>query len=142
MSVSALGGPEMETAELGARFRPVPAAAQITPFFDLRAGYTRLADYYSVPLGVAGVSGQQYVDGQRYSGGFGAIAGAGMDAFIFNSWGVSAEVLAVQSRMTTYAINGGAGLPSKTGFNMTSFRFALGLKYNATQRHFDQNPQK
>lgn len=143
MSVSALGGPEMETAELGARFRPVPAAAQITPFFDLRAGYTRLADNYSIPLGIAGIGGsQQYADGQRYSGGFGAIAGAGMDAFIFNSWGISAEVLAVQSRMTTYAINGGGSLPSRTGFNMTSFRFALGLKYNATQRHFDQNPQK
>lgn len=143
MSVSALGGPEMETAELGARFRPVPAAAQMRPFFDLRAGYTRLSDSYSIPFGTAGIGGaQQYADGQRYSGGFGAIAGAGMDAFIYNSWGITAEVLAVQSRMTTYAMSGAASLPTRNAFNMTSVRFALGFKYNATQRHFDQNPQK
>jgi hypothetical protein len=140
-SVSALGGPEMETAELGARFRPLPAAAQITPFFDLRGGYTRLADNFLIPLGTVG-SAQQYVDGQRYSGGFGAIGGAGVDAFFFGSWGFTAEMLAVQSRMTTYSMTSSASLPSRNGFNMTSFRFAVGLKYNAARLHLDQNPQK
>jgi hypothetical protein len=142
MSVSAFGGPEMETAEVGTRFRPLPPGMQITPFFDLRAGYTRLSDNYSIPLGVAGVGGATaYSDGQRYSGGFGAIAGAGIDAFLVGSWGFTAEMLAVRSHMNTYAMSGG-DIPSRSSYGMTSFRFAVGLKYNATQRHFDQNPRQ
>jgi hypothetical protein len=142
MTVSALGGPEMETAELGARFRPLPPGMQVTPFFDLRGGYTRLADNYSYPLGTVGVGGSsQFVDGQRYSGGFGAVAGAGIDAFIVGSWGFTAEMLAVRSHMNTYSMTTG-DIPSRSTFGMTSFRFAIGLKYNATQRHFDQNPRQ
>jgi len=141
MTVSALGGPEMETAEVGGRFRPLPPGMQFTPFFDLRGGYTRLADNFSYPLGTVGVGGSsQFVDGQRYSGGFGAVAGAGIDAFITSSWGFTAEMLAVRSRMNTYAITTG-DIPSRSNFSMTSFRFAVGLKYNAMQGHFDQNPR-
>jgi hypothetical protein len=142
MTVSALGGPEMETAEVGARFRPLPPGMQITPFFDLRGGYTRLADSYSIPLGAVGIGGATaYSDGQRYSGGFGAVAGAGIDAFISGSWGFTAEMLAVRSAMTTYAMSGG-DIPSRSRYGMTSFRFAVGLKYTVTQRHFDQNPRQ
>lgn len=142
MNVSAFGGPELETAEVGARLRPLPSGNRVTPFFDLRAGYTRLTDNYSIPLGAAGVGGaSQYADGQRYSGGFGGVAGAGIDAFIGGSWGFTAEMLAVRSRMNTYTMTAGA-IPSRSNFGMTSFRVAVGLKYTATQRHFDQNPRQ
>jgi hypothetical protein len=143
LTASGVGGPQMQTAELGGRFRPFPVAAQITPFFDFRGGYARLADNYSIPLGTAGLGGaQQYADGQRYSGGFGAIAGAGVDAFIIGSWGFTAEMLAVQNRMTTYSMSDRGSVPSRAGYNMTSFRFAIGLKYNASRLHLDQNPTK
>src|SRR5262249_31901072 len=131
MTVSALGGPEMETAEVGTRFRPLPAGMQVTPFFDLRAGYARLSDNYTIPLGTVVGGNNQYRDGQRYSGGFGAVAGAGIDAFIVGSWGFTAEMLAVRSRMTTYSMSGG-DVPSRSNYGMTSFRFAVGIKYNAS----------
>src|SRR5262249_57949450 len=66
-SYAALGGPQMTATELGARFRPLPAAAQVTPFFDLRAGYSRISDNYSIPLGTTGIGGgPQSADGQPY----------------------------------------------------------------------------
>jgi hypothetical protein len=146
MTASPLGGPAItETAEVGTRFAPTAWSQDfrgIRPYFDVRAAYMHMYDTFASPLAI--VAGQQnQASGQsgRYSRGFGAVAGTGIDIPLTNTFALSTEISGMRNRMTTYRLSGVAGLPSGSDYWMTSFRLAVGIKYNAVSAlHMAQNP--
>jgi hypothetical protein len=142
------GGPATtETAEVGTRFSPGVWSADyrgIRPFFDLRATYMHMNDTFTSPLAVVATGGTQQVgDGQRYSRGFGSVAGAGADFPLTNSFALTGEITGMRNRMTTYRLESLAPLPNGSSYWLTSFRFTLGVKYNpVSAMHLNQNPMK
>ena len=142
------GGPATtETAEVGTRFSPGVWSADyrgIRPFFDLRASYLHMSDTFASPLAVVATgTSQQVADGERYSRGFGSIAGAGADFPLTNSFALTGEVTGMRNRLTTYRLTSLTNVPSGTAYWMTSFRFTLGVKYNPVNAlHLSQNPTK
>lgn len=148
LTASAIGSPTIsETAEVGTRFAPLPWSEDfrgIRPFFDVRAAYMHMYDTYASPLAVvAGTSGQDFSQVARYSRGFGSVAGAGLELPITNTMAITTEVSGMRNRMTTYHLSGPAGIPSGNSYWMTSFRFAIGFKYNPVSRlNMAQNPTR
>lgn len=130
-----------QTAEVGARFLPIRGNPQIRPYVDLRGAYLYMADAFGTPPGVLhGGTSTQFV--QRYSRGFGAVAGAGADLFVSNDFAVTVTATGVRSRMTVHRIEDEAVLPVGSRYWMTSFRVAFGFKYNpAKALQFAQNPR-
>jgi hypothetical protein len=147
MTVSALGSPTMsETVEAGTRFTPGTWNADfrgIQPFFDLRAAYLHMYDTFATTGQVVAGTTNQAANGQRYSHGLGAVLGAGAAFPVTNTLAVTGEVTGMRSHMTTYRINGLANVPSGSSYPMTTFRFALGFKYNPVSAlNLAQNPAK
>jgi hypothetical protein len=147
MTASALGSPSInETAEVGTRFTPGVWSADyrgIRPFFDVRAAYMHMYDTFTSPVGVVTGSTRQFADGQRYSRGFGAVAGAGADFPLTNSLALTGEITGMRNHMRTYRLTMPAALPSGTSYSMTTYRVALGFKYNPVSAlHLSQNPTK
>ena len=140
MTYSPLGGfASTQTAEVGARLSPWPANS-FHPFVDVRGGFMNMSDRYSLPIGQAGFPTQQY--GDRYSRGFGGIAGLGVVYFARPSWALTFEGSATAHSMTTYRLTNAASLPTGTNYNLTSFRFAVGIRYNAVRELLlAQNPR-
>jgi len=137
LTASLFGGDATsETVEVGSRFRPLPFSADISPFIDLRGGYTLSHDTYFIPgtsTPIPGGPGLQHTEGSRYSRGIGAIAGGGVDFSLTESWGLSTGLTALRARMTAYRLTGTADVPRDNTYWMTSFRFTVGLKYNASR---------
>lgn len=147
ITASALGNPSVsETAEVGARFTPGVWSADyrgIRPFFDVRAAYMHIYDTFASPLAIVSGANQQIADGQRYSHGLGGVAGAGADFPLTSSFALTGEITGMRNRMTAYQINNVANVPTGTSYWMTTFRFALGIKYNPVNAlHLSQNPTK
>ena len=142
ITVSGLGGPIAETAEVGARFRPMPWNEEIRPFVDLRAAYMHMYDSFAVPQGaIVSGSSQQFAETGRYSHGVGSIAGAGFEYGLTNSLAVMNEVTAMRSRMTAYRTTGSSAIPSGSTYWMTSFRYVVGIRYNPVRSmHLVQKP--
>lgn len=146
LTVSALGGPALsETAEVGTRFAPLPWSEDfrgIRPYFDVRAAYMHMYDTFASPLAVvAGQQDQALGQAGRYSRGFGAVAGTGVDIPLTNTFALTTEISGMRNRMTTYRLSGVASLPSGSNYWMTSFRLTLGIKYNPVNAlHMTQNP--
>src|SRR5262249_30990239 len=132
--------------EVGARFTPGVWSADyrgIRPFFDLRAAYMHMYDTFASPNAVIGGGTQQIADGQRYSHGFGSVAGAGADFPLTNSFAITGEILGIRNRMTTYQLTNVATVPTGTAYWMTTYRITLGIKYNPVNAlHLAQNPMK
>jgi hypothetical protein len=146
LTVSALGSPTtVETAEVGARLRPLPMDLPLRPFFDVRAGYTHMYDLYATPAASDRApvgSIQQFVQEGRYSRGFGGIGGAGLEYSLTRSIALTTELLAMRTRMTTYRLIGPASVPNGRTYSMASFRYTLGLRYNPVRAlHLAQNPR-
>ncbi len=147
-TASPMGGPAVtETAEVGTRFAPGMWSADyrgIRPFFDLRAVYLHMSDTFVSPAAVVGTGTTQGIaDGQRYSRGFGTIAGAGAEFPLTNSIALLSEVSGMRNRMTVYRLTSISSLPSGSTYGMTSFRFIFGIKYNPVSAlHLNQNPMK
>lgn len=121
-------------SELGTRYRPAPLDADIRPYFDLRAGYLYMSDQYAIPTPGGGVPVQQFDQGRRYSHGFGATAGTGMEYTLTRSLSLTTELTLMRSRLTAYHVYAPAELPNNEGrYWMTSVRYSLGFKYNAVQ---------
>ena len=115
----------VQTAEIGGRFSPLPFNPQIRPFLDFRASYLRVVDGY--------VPGDQsdYAQQSRYSRGFGGVTGAGFEYSLTNSFALTTEIAALRARMTAYGSNTPTGIPDANGYWMTSYRLAFGFKYSA-----------
>lgn len=131
-----------ETAEVGTRFMPVSADAQLRPFFDLRAAYLSSSDRFNGSLLGSGAVGTA-TQPQRYSRGFGAVAGTGMEMFVNPNFAVTLTGTALRSRMNVFRSKTPGTIPVGTNFWMTSFRFALGFKFSPLMNtNLAQNPMQ
>ncbi len=138
-----LGSPATtETVEIGTRFRPMPWNGEIRPFFDVRAAYMHMYDTFAAPIQTF-AAGESFVSGERYSRGFGGVAGAGLEFSLTRSLALTTEVSALRNRMTIYRVIGPASIPGDgRDYWMTSYRFMLGLKYNPVRvLNLVQNPR-
>lgn len=145
MTASLPGSPTTaQTAEVGTRYSPLPWDRELRPFLDVRAAYMRMYDMYAMPSPasiIAGAPDVQYVEGGRYSRGFGSVAGAGFEYSLTRSLALTTELSAMRGRMTTYRFTGPATIPNGNAYWMTSFRYILGLKFNPVRSvHLAQNP--
>jgi hypothetical protein len=136
VTVSPLGGALYQTAEVGTRFASTPWSPDfrsIRPFADLRAAYMHMSDTYATSAQLSGGipgTNAQLTDGVRYSRGFGAVGGAGLELPLTGTLALTTEVSAMRNRMTVYRLTGPAGIPGGSSYWMTSMRFAFGLTYS------------
>jgi hypothetical protein len=134
LTASFFGGfANTQTGEVGTRFVPSPHAAIIRPYFDLRAVYTHANDTYALPGNAdipVGGPNQQLTETGRYSGGLGALAGAGFEYTLTNSFALTTELSAMRTHMNSYRLTGNSNLQGRTNYMMTAYRFTFGLKYN------------
>jgi hypothetical protein len=127
LTSSFLGGPMItNTVELGTRLHPEWAEHKLYPFVDLRVGY--LANY-ARGLSAYGDFFNNAEPGPivRYSRGFGAVAGVGMEYAITRSWSITTSGSVMQSAMSARDFD---VAPAHPNFTMTSLRYTLGVKYN------------
>ena len=126
-----LGGvSNTQTAELGLRLHEQDWERRFRPFADVRVGYANASESYpqSQELGVGPASGMAGVS--RYSRGFGAVAGVGADYSITNTIAMTTGLSAMRSNMTSYRTNGISVPTSGGSFTMTTYRLALGVRWN------------
>jgi hypothetical protein len=145
LTASLFGGfANTQTGEVGTRFVPSPHSAIVRPYFDVRVVYTHANDTYTIP-GISdnpiGGPAQSRFETGRYSGGFGALAGAGFEYSLSNSLALTTELSALRTHMNSYRLTGNPTLQGRTNYMMTAYRLTLGLRYNAVQAlHLAQNP--
>lgn len=131
LTSSFLGGPAVtNTAELGTRIHPEWAEHKLLPFVDLRAGfvstYDRRLGSYDDPYPYTTLPGSAAV---RYSTGFGAIGGAGVEYAFTSSWTLTTEASVLRSRMNAEGFDfNQTNAPGS--FPLTSVRYTIGLRYN------------
>jgi hypothetical protein len=147
LTASFFGGfANTQTGEVGTRFLPSPRSAIVRPYFDVRAVYTHANDTYTIPGtpdGPVGGPAQSRFETGRYSGGFGALAGAGFEYSLTNSFALTTELSALRTHMNSYRVTGNPTLQGRTNYTMTAYRLTVGLKYNAVQAlHLAQNPMR
>jgi hypothetical protein len=125
---SFVGGPVvMETAEIGTRLRPERNDRRVYPFLDARVGYSyaqhrffQAFDPFASPASLA--------HGGRYSSGFGALGGAGMEVALTTRFSLTTAASVMHSRMTAYGFEGTR--PTRDTYRMISYRYTLGIRYN------------
>jgi hypothetical protein len=149
LTASALGSPAIsESAELGTRFRPGSLEQRLRTYVDARAQFVHLYDTPNLPSSSGAIVGgfgqnSQFVTGQRYSRGFGGVAGAGFEFSFTNSLALTSELLAMRDRMSMYRLTNPTSVPLASHYWMTSFRYTLGFKYNPVSAlHLAQNPTR
>jgi hypothetical protein len=148
MTASYLFSPAMtQTGEFGTRYAPLSLDREIRPFFDARLGFMHMYDTYLTgglsPTFGGGFADNDYTYGARYTRGFGAALGAGVEFPLTESLQLTSEASAMRNRMTTYRISGTVGLPDDRNYWMTALRFSIGVKLNPVHvLHLDQNPMK
>lgn len=130
---SFLGGPAItNTAELGTRVHPEWAEHKLYPFVDLRVAYITTYDrslggyddpsyFISTPNPANG-----YV--VRYSNGFGAIGGGGVEYSLTPRWSLTSAMSVLATRLSPRDFSSAGVVPS--GIQMTSVRFTFGVRYN------------
>ena len=127
---SILGGPAtFQTAELGTRLHPMRTESRFYPFADLRFGYTMAYNRdprSAIAQAASGFSTVSRAD--RYSTGFGGVAGIGTEYQLVGSWSLSTGVTMMSNRMTEHGL-----LPQQSdhrSYNMTFYRYTIGVSYN------------
>lgn len=128
LTASIFGGPaQTYTAEFGTRLHPEWAERRLHPFIDLRGAY--LAAYDSrignsdVPFVDPSLPGQTVI---RYSTGFGAIGGIGVEYPFTARWSLTSAASVLEARMRPRDFDAPAGLAP---FRLTSFRYTVGIRY-------------
>lgn len=149
LTASALGSPAIsESVEIGTRFRPGSLDQRLRTYVDARALFVHLYDtpnmLSSTGAFVSGIAqNSQFVVGQRYSRGFGGLAGAGFEFSFTNSLALTSELLAMRDRMSMYRLTNPTSVPLASRYWMTSYRYTLGFKYNPISAlHLAQNPTR
>ncbi|MEO8621280.1 MAG: hypothetical protein ABI625_09465 [bacterium] len=131
LTSSYLGGPAtFETAELGTRLRPENWDYRLRPFADIRAGFEYSSGQYASPVDLGIGPASSLAMGSRYSRGFGGVAGAGLEYSLTNTFALTTALSAMRSNMTTYRYVGAPGPTTGDSYRMTTYRLAIGLKYN------------
>lgn len=150
LTASALGSPAIsESAEVGTRFRPGSLERRLRTYVDARAQFVHLYDTPSLASSTGAIVGgvgqnSQFVAGQRYSRGFGGVAGAGFEFSFTNTLALTSELLAIRDRMSMYRLNNSpTSVPLASHYWMTSYRYTIGFKYNPVSAlHLAQNPTR
>ena len=126
---SFLGGPvETQTAELGTRFGPPRSERRLYPFVDTRVGYI---SSYSRTLGTLDSDGYPVPDGlysSRYSRGFGAIGGAGLEYAISPMFSLTTALSVLRSRMSARDFR--VEQTINRAYTLTEYRYTLGIRFN------------
>lgn len=126
---SFLGAPvRTETAELGMRLRPDRNEDRFYPFADLRVGYMQAFQSQFRPFDVedpfgGGAPGQ----GSRWSRGFGAVGGAGMEYALSRMFSLTTSAMLMRSRLTSRTFLAGG---EDTRYWLTTYRYTVGLRFN------------
>ena len=125
-----LGGPaQTETVELGTRLHRERTDSRAYPFLDLRLGY--IAAYRRGDFGTIfddGFGGSPVTPTTRYSTGYGAVAGVGMEYALARSWSLTTAFSVMPTRMSTKGIQNFQ--TAERAYGMTAFRYTLGISYN------------
>ena len=132
MTSSFLGGPAlMQTAEVGTRFRPEWSERRMYPFLDLRVGYISAYNRFLGTIGDVYDSYPitEYDSGVRYSRGFGAIGGVGMEYLLTRRFSLTTAATLTRNQMRAYGLQVSENDRDRS-FAMTSFRYTLGIKFN------------
>jgi len=140
LTASTSGSPVLVgTAEVGARLAPLPYDEQVQPFFDLRGSYGYMQNNFFAPGPGGSGSPMQQI---RYNRGLGGVAGAGFAFSVTPSLGVTTELSAMRSHMTTFRVSEPGTVPAGSTYWMNTYRFAIGLTYTRmTPLHMNQNPR-
>jgi len=130
LTASYLGGPAFsETVELGTRLRPKNWNDRVRPFADLRVGFEHVSQTLTnQDLGLG--PGSIRSEGMRYGRGLGVAAGAGAEYFLTNTLAMTAAVSVMRSSMTGYRFTGVSVPTTESSYRLTTYRLAVGLKYN------------
>ena len=128
---SMIGGPIFNhSAELGFRFGPSRASADIVPFVDVRGGY-----FYSLPRQQLGdfannppINIGTVMD---YSHGPAAVVGGGVEFALTRLFSLTTAGAVARSRMTARPAFGTRQLPNK--YTIDSYRLTLSLRYNGAR---------
>jgi hypothetical protein len=133
LTASYLGGPALsQTAEVGTRIRPSNWNDRVRPFADLRVGFEHMSQSLTGrDLGFGPATARS--SSIRYGRGVGAVAGAGVEYFLTNSWGLTTAASVMRSSMTAYDFSGVSAPTGESTYAMTSYRLALGLKYTSVR---------
>ncbi len=126
-----LAGPAIaETAELGVRFRSESWEQRLRPFADVRFGFEHAYESFAqnTPLGIGPASGLAGTN--RYSRGFGGVLGAGVETSITNTFALTTAVSVMRTNMETYRMQGISVPTAGDNFRMTTYRLAVGIRYN------------
>lgn len=130
LTSSLLGSPvTVQTAEIGTRLGPERSERRLYPFVDLRVGY--VAAYNA---GLGSFADNPYYAGSavRYSHGFGASGGVGMEYALTSTFSVTSGASLLRSRMTSHDFIGAGLAPA---FGLTSYRLMLGVRYNPVRMY-------
>jgi hypothetical protein len=121
------------TVEPGVRWHMAPLNDRMTPFVDLRGNYM-FADgsYQTLALSGGAGSAQQWVDGAKSSGGFGAVAGAGVETTLTGPWSLLTELSGIADRMRVTSTT--AATPGSR-YWMRWYRLSVGVNYNRIIYH-------
>jgi hypothetical protein len=130
------GGPaNTESLELGFRVRePRLEQTRVMPFFDVRFGYMRAFDTYFRPGDIAANAGSDI--GSRYGQGVGGVVGGGLEIALTRRFSATTAVSMINANMSSYDPYDFA--PSNTRYNMTTYRYIIGLRFNPVRNVFTQ----
>jgi hypothetical protein len=130
LTSSMFGSPvHVQTAELGTRIRPERTESRFYPFVDARVGYvsaynTNLGSFSNDPYAFPALNG----NGARYSRGFGAVAGVGMEYTLTSTISLTSGASVLRSSMSAEGFD--SSQPIHPHFALTAYRYMLGIKYN------------
>jgi hypothetical protein len=124
LTSSLAGGPmDVYTAEVGTRLASERSGRTLYRFVDLRVGYVGANTSSEF-----GAIGETYGAGSRFTDGFGAVAGVGMEYALTRTLSLTTAASVMRNRLTTSDFFGAQ--PSERSFNMTVYRYTLGVRYN------------
>lgn len=131
MTSSFVGGPIFnQSAELGFRFGPSRATADIVPFADARAGY-----FFALPNqqlgGFANNPGITFANTMDYSYGPAVIGGGGVEFAVTRRFSVTTAMSYAKSRMTARAYSRPVAAPGH--YTMTTTRLIASIRYNGVR---------
>lgn len=128
---SFIGGPVFnESAELGFRFGPSRASADIVPFADARAGY-----FFSQPRqqlgGFANNPQINFASVMDYSHGPGIIGGGGVEFAATRRFSVVTAATYARARLTARRLMRSGGTEDK--YTMSAMRYIISLRFNGVK---------
>ena len=124
LTSSVAGGPmDVYTAELGTRLASERSGRTLYRFVDLRVGYVDAENSNDFGAIVGADGGLP-----RYAGGFGAMAGVGMECALTRTFSLTTAASLMRNRLTMQSFIGSQ--PAERSFGMTLYRYTLGIRYN------------